>query len=207
MAIKLTATGAMVTQGRGAARAVVLDVSFAQLRAWARRMEINEGRVWRKAYGSAIRALRSKLQKVITRAGGVEGVPKFKDFEDFTKHLRTATNRTSPMGGVLAEKGRIVAYKQNGYQVIGWPDALASWAVKFQDGTGGSSADNFLADPKSRYRLHKLGIHDIPRVYEHNPRRVLPEPFGSYVRKNLDEWARNVFYKDLARQMAKESAA
>lgn len=207
MAVKLTATGATVTTGRGAAKTVILEVDFKELERWARRMKIDEARVWRKAYGSAIRSLRSKLQKVVSRAGGVEGVPKFRDFEEFTRQLRAVNNRTKPMGGVLSEKGRIVAYKQNGYQIIGWPDALASWAVKFQDGAGGSEADNFLNDPKSRHYLHKKGIRDIPRVYAHNPRKVLPEPFGSYVKKNLDEWARNVFYKDLARQMAKGATA
>ena len=206
MAVTLTATGATVTSGRGAAKTVLLSVSFAELERWARRMKVDEARVWRKAYGSAIRSLRSKLQKVVSRAGGVEGVPKFKDFEEFTRELRAATGRTSPMGGVLAEKGRIVAYKQNGYQVIGWPDALAQWAVKFQDGAGGSSAESFLTEPKSRHWMHRKGIHNIPRVYTHNPRRVLPEPFGTYVKKNLEEWARNVYFKDLARQMAKGAA-
>lgn len=206
MAVNLTATGATVTSGRGAAKTVVLDVDFSTLRAWARRTGIDEARVWRKAYGSAIRGLKAKFQKVVSRAGGVEGVPKFRDFEEFTKELRAKTDRTTPMGGVLADKKRIVSYKLNGWQYIGWPDALAGWAVKFQDGEGGTSSDAFLADPKSRHRLHALGIKDIPRSYAHNPRRILPEPFGSYVEKHLNTWAEHVFLKDLARQMAKGSA-
>ena len=164
----------------------------------ARKFPREVRRAFYYACGVALRNMRSMMR------GKSNKIAKW---DDFTRQLRAANNRTKPMGGVLAEKGRIVAYKQNGYQIIGWPDALASWAVKFQDGAGGSEADNFLNDPKSRHYLHKKGIRDIPRVYAHNPRKVLPEPFGSYVKKNLDEWARNVFYKDLARQMAKGAAA
>ena len=206
MAVKLTATGATVTTGKGAAKTVVLEVDFSELIAWAKRTKVEEAKVWRKAYGAALRGLKAKFKKVVSRAGGVEGVPKFKDFEEFTKQLRATNNRTRPMGGVLADKNRIVSYKLNGWQYIGWPDALASWAVKFQDGAGGSDADNFLNDPKSRHYLHKKGIRDIPHVYAHNPRRVLPEPFGSYVDKHLETWAEHVFMKELAKLMAKGAA-
>ena len=60
MAVKLSDFGATVTTGRGAARTVILEVDFKELERWARRMKIDEARVWRKAYGSAIRSLRSK---------------------------------------------------------------------------------------------------------------------------------------------------
>lgn len=206
MAVKLSDFGATVTTERGAAKTVVLEVDFTELRAWAKRMKIDEERIWRKAYARAIKGLKDKFKKVVSNAGGVEGVPKFKDFEEFTKELRGINNRTSPMGGVLADRRRIVSYKLNGWQYIGWPDALAQWAVKFQDGTGGSEAENFLTSPKSRHYLHKRGIKDIPRTYAHNPRRVLPEPFMEYVSKHLDTWAEHVFLKDLARQMAKGAA-
>ena len=206
MAVKLSDFGATVTAGKGRAKTVILEVDFTELRAWAKRMKVDEARIWRKAYARAIKGLKDKFKKVVSRAGGVEGVPKFKDFEQFTKELRAANNRTTPMGGVLSDKSRIVAYPLNGWQYIGWPDALASWAVKFQDGEGGSEADNFLTDPKSRHYLHKKGIRDIPRVYAHNPRRVLPEPFGQYVKTHLETWAGHVFMKELAKLMAKGAA-
>lgn len=206
MAVKLTATGATVTTGKGAAKTVVLEVDFTELRAWAKRTKVEEAKVWRKAYGSALRGLKAKFKKVVSRAGGVEGVPKFKDFEQFTKELRTAYDRTRPMGGVLADKKCIVSYKLNGWQYIGWPDALAKWAVKFQDGAGGSEADDFLNSPKSRHYLHSRGLKEIPHVYAHNPRRVLPEPFVSYVDKHLETWAEHVFMKELAKLMAKGAA-
>ena len=109
------------------------------------------------------------------------------------------------MGGILAQKNQIVAFKKNGWQIIGWGDHLRAAAMKFQDGTGGSSSERFLNDPKSRHWLHKRGIHDIPRTYTHNPRRVIPEPFGSYVDKHLEEWAKGAYYKELAKQMKKKA--
>lgn len=51
--------------------------------------------------------------------------------------------------------------------------------------------------------MHKRGIKTIPRVYKVNPRRVLPEPFGDYVKKHLLSWAKSSFYKALAKMMRK----
>ena len=201
---KVSDGGVTLTQGRGAAKAVVLQVSFKELEIWAARNAVDERKLWKRSYGRACKGLRDKFRKVITRAGGVEGVPKFHDFEAFTKELRAKTNKHSPMGGVLADKSRIVAFKRGNAQIIGWPDALEKSAVNFQDAVGGPSADWFLSDSGSRHRIQELGINDIPRTYTHNPRRVIPEPFGSYVRKYLDEWASGSFYKELARQMAKK---
>ncbi len=199
MAMTVADSRIVATAGRGRNKSVVLDVSFKELEVWAAKNGIDERRLWTKSYGRACKGLRDKLQKVITRSGGVEGVPKFKDFEQFTKELRAKRGRTSPMGGILNERHVIVAYKRGDVQYIGWPDRLAEWAVKFQDAVG--TAD--FADNWRRHEWHKLGIKDIPREYAHNPRRVLPEPFGAYVDKHLKEWAQGAFYKELARQMAK----
>ena len=203
MTINLTGSGAIATTGRGRNKAVILDVSFKELEIWAARNKIDEKRLWNRSYGRACKGLRNKLKKLITRSGGVEGVPKFQDFEAFTNTLRAAKGRTKPMGGILNEPHVIVAYKRGNTQIIGWPDRLAEWAVKFQDAVG----NNDLQDNSWRHWVHKLGIKDIPREYTHNPRRVLPEPFGSYTRRHLDEWARGAFYKELARQMAKKTIA
>lgn len=203
MAITLTDSRATVTAGRGRNKLVVLDVSFDELEKWARKVQIDEVRLWRRSYGRAVTGLRAKFRKVITNAGGVEGVPKFRDFEAFTRELRTARNKTAPMGGTLAEKEHIVGFKRNGWQIIGWPDSLAEWAVKFQDAIGNEMQ---LNDPGWRYGVHRSGVKDIPRTYTHNPRRVIPQPFGDYVDKYLDEWARNAYYKELARIMAKEAS-
>lgn len=191
------------TAGRGKNKTVVLDVSFKELERWARRMKIDAPKLMRKSFGRACRALRAKMQKVVSNAGGVEGVPKFKDFDEFTQTLRAKTGRTAPMGGVLAGKKVIVAYRRGDTQYIGWPDNLAKWSINFQDAVGGPA----FSSNSQRHYWHRLGIKYIPREYAHNPRRVLPEPFGGYVRKNLDEWAQHNYYKELARQMQKSAAA
>lgn len=204
MAMKLTDTGVIATAGRGRNKTVTLDVSFKDLERWAKRMEIDERAMWRRAYGRACAALKGRFSKIVRNAGGVEGVPKFRDFEEFTRELRAKRGTSSrPMGGVLANKANIVAFKRNGWQIIGWPDRLADWAVKFQDGTGGQAE---LNDPRTRRAWHRLGIREIPREYAHNPREVLPEPFGSQVKKHLEEWAQGVYYKELTKLMQKRGA-
>lgn len=204
MALNLTDSGVIATAGRGRNKTVVLEVSFKELEAWAKRVEIDERALWRKSYGRACAALKGRFSKIVRNAGGVEGVPKFHDFEAFTTELRNARGTSSrPMGGVLANKANIVSFKRNGWQVIGWPDALADWAVNFQDAKG----DPDFTSMHRKISFWRLGLHNIPAEYAHNPRRVLPEPFLTQVRKYLDQWARGVFFKELAKLMQKRSAA
>jgi len=204
MAMNLTDSGVIATAGRGRNKTVVLEVSFKELEAWAKRVQIDERALWRKSYGRACSALKGRFSKIVRNAGGVEGVPKFHDFEAFTNELRAKRGTSSrPMGGVLANKANIVSFKRNGWQIIGWPDALAAWAVNYQDAKGGPEFN----DPRTRHAWHKLGIREIPREYAHNPRRVIPEPFGEQVKKHLQEWARGSYYKELAKLMQKRSAA
>lgn len=192
-----------LSRGRGANRAVLLDVSFKELEVWAARNGIDERRLWQRSFGGACKTLRQKMQKVVSAGGGVEGVPKFKDFEDFTRQLRTATNRTYPIGGKLASQKLIRIDKVGKSVYIGWPDELRRYAVAFQDGEGGSVAERFLQSNQSRHWIHMRGIKYVPREYVHNPRRVLPEPFGTTTARYLSDWAERRFYKELARQMAR----
>ena len=204
MAFSITDVGVNFSRGKGAAK-VSLVISFKELEAWARRQKIDTKRLMQRSFGRACSGLKQKFARVTTEGGGVCGVPKFKDFEDFTKQLRELDGKTGRlMGGVLADKRRIVAFKRNGYQVIGWPDSMSRLAVAFQDGKGVEKKDEgFMFWPSTRYALHRKGIRDIPRYYVHNPRRIIPEPFGGFVQEHLEEWARGVFYKDLAKQMMK----
>lgn len=195
-----------LSRGRGSNKAVILDVSFKDLERWAKKNAVDEQRLFARSYGKACTSLQRKLQKVVSHAGGVEGVPKFKDFEAFTQELRAATHRTTPMGGILAEPHVIVKYRreEDNTQVIGWPERLAEWAVRFQDGVPGPGSEWMFTTPEGRRDLHRKGIKDIPRSYVSNPRRVLPEPFGRLVDQYLDRWAKEIYYKDLAKQMARQ---
>ena len=207
MAISLTSTGVDFVSGRGKHKTVELSMTFADLEKWAKRCRIDTKKIKTETFGWAVKGLKTKLRQVVTKAGGVNGVPKFRDFEEFTKELRAKKGISGrPMGGVLADEKCIVSFKRNGYQVIGWPDNLAAWAVKFQDG-GDRVAQRQLEDSGWRRYVHRMGIRDIPRSYSRNPRRVLPEPFGGFVKANLKAWAKGAFYKRLAGMFKKAADA
>lgn len=195
--------GVTVSSGRGAAK-VSLFISFKDLDRWAERQKIDVPKMTERSFLRACGGLKKKFTQVVTRAGGVCGVPKFKDFEAFTKDLRSRSGKTTPMGGKLAEKSSVFGGKATGgWYIVGWKNYLEKAAENFQDGFGGSSAEKYFVDPHYRRIWHRQGLEEIPRSYVHNPRRVLPEPFGSYVAANLKSWAKSIYYKDLARQMQK----
>lgn len=200
-----TDSGVQLTRGRGAAKTVVLDVSFKELEVWAAQTGVKEKQLFDRSFGRACRTVKKKFEKVVTHQGGVEGVPKFKDFEGFTRELRRVDNSTAPLGGKLAHPKSIRITRgglRNTYYV-GWIDPLRDYAIDYQEGVGD---DEWLNNNKVRRYLHMRGIEDIPRVYVSNPRRVIPEPFGKTVAPFLLEWARKDFYKSLARMMAKSYA-
>lgn len=202
MAINLTSTGVDFIHGRGNNKIVTLSMTFKELEDWAKKCGANMDDVIRRSFGRACYGLKKKFQEVIKNGGGVNGVPKWKDFEAFTKELRAVRGSSAPLGATLAEPHLAVAYKLNGWQIIGWPDKLETWSVKFQDG-GDAKAEEDLADNSWRASIHRKGIRHIPRTYAHNPRRVMPEPFGSYVDAHLDEWANGAMYKGLAKMFQK----
>ena len=200
MAYSLTDTGVSVTSGRGK-NAVALVISFKEIEAWATRMRKDTKELWRLSYGRAVAGLKKKFIQTVLSGGGLNGVPKFRDFEDFTKTIRAKSGRSAPMGGVLADKANIVAFKRNGAQVIGWPDHMADAANSFQEGRGGPKAEKWFTDPGYRRLWHRSGIADIPRAYVHNPRMVIEPYFVDYVKAHMDEWARSVYFTGLAKLM------
>ena len=214
MALVVTSTGVDLVYGRGKNKTVELSMSFKELERWAKRMKIDTAKLMESSFGRACFGLKKWFRKVIKWGGGVCGVPKFKDFDAFTKELRKVKGiEDRPMGGVLADPAFIVSFKRNGWQIIGWPDQssgkgtpLAEWAIRFQDGDD-ALAEVQLQNPDWRAYIHRKGIREIPRTYAHNPRRVLPEPFGTFVKGRLEGWAKGAFYKELARQFQKAGDA
>lgn len=199
MALKTTQTGVQISSGRGRSK-VTVEVSFAELEAWAKKMKVDTPKLLQKSFAAACSGLKKKFVKIVQSGGGSSGVPKFKNFDAFTKHLRQVSNDNSPMGGKLASKSSVGAWKRNGWQVIGWKDYLSNYAVAFQDALPGK-AEAMLNNSSWRRWLHMRGIKDIPRTYQRNQRKVIPEPFGSYVKQNLQSWAMSTFYKSLAKMM------
>ena len=207
MAMKIAGSAVSITSGRGAAR-VQLIVSFKELDAWARRMKIEEEKLWKRSYMRACKGLKDKFLKVVKHCGGESGVPKFKDFEAFTLTLREASGKSGrPMGGQLAERWSVYGGQSGAWYYVGWKDYLKTTAEHFQDGYGGHDAEIYFTDPAYRRAWHRRGIREIPYAYVHNERRILPEPFGAFVKKHLDEWAQGAYYKELARQMQKGARA
>lgn len=200
MAYSLTDTGVSVVTGRGKS-AVAISISFKEIDEWAKRMGKDTKELWRLSYGRACGGLKKKFIAVMAKGGGVEGVPKFKDFEEFTKTLRSMAGKSSPMGGILADRGSVVAFKRNGRQVIGWPDYMENAATNFQEGKGGPDAEKYFTDRDWRQEWHRQGVREIPRAYVHNERMVIEPYFVAYVRKYLDEWARGAYYTGLAKLM------
>lgn len=201
MSFKVTDSGVTVSKGRGK-NAVALDVSFQEIEKWARKNALDTPKLMRRSFGRACSGLKKQFVQVMAHGGGLNGVPKFRDFEAFTQEVRKVRGIDGrPMGGVLADNARIVAFKRNGYQVIGWPDDLAKWAVNFQDGVG----NYMLGDATFRRYYHERGIKYIPMAYVHNPRPVMT-PFADHVRAHLDDWATKIYFKDLAKQMQKTGA-
>ena len=200
MGFSLTDTGVSVTSGRGK-NAVALVISFKEIEAWATRMRKDTRELWRLSYGRAVAGLKKKFIQTVLSGGGLNGVPKFKDFEDFTKTLRAKRGTSAAMGGLLADKANIVAFKRNGAQVIGWPDHMEDAANSFQEGRGGPNAEKWFTDPGYRRMWHQQGIQDIPRSYAHNPRMVIEPYFVDYLKAHMDEWARSAYFTGLAKLM------
>lgn len=173
-------------------------------------------------YG-AVRKLRSHLVEVMDKGGGIYGVPKFKEYDPFTKSVRAIRGYTGKMGGVLAEDYAIVAYKQGKKQIIGYPDgatrtsekstaklieqaggsnrvnSLADFAVKFQTGEG-KTPDEF-ADPESRAKWGKIP-GGVPTAYAHNPRPFI-DHFAAHVGERLNEMADEIFIQKIAAKIKK----
>lgn len=194
-------SGVDIASGRGKAK-VTLTIDFSELDAWAQKMKIDTKKLMEKSFANACSSLKKKFTSVAQHAGGECGVPKFKDFEEFTNELRQVQGISNrPMGGKLAEKSSVGAWKKNGWQIIGWKDYLRDTAISFQDGLA-NDADTRLNDDSYRHYLHIRGIQDIPRTYASNQRQIIPEPFGAYVKEHLEEWAKGSFYKSLAKMMS-----
>lgn len=204
MAVVLTDTGVTLKKG-----GVKLDLSFAQLERWAKRMKIDTPRLTARSFGRACSGLKKQLVQVMERGGGIHGVPAFKDYEPFTKELRRNANQdpTGPIGGILAEKYRIVAFKRNGAQIVGWPDKMENLSEAFQEGRGGSRAEAYFEDKDLRRIMHRRAASaEVPRSYVHNPRQVLEPHFREHVAANLIKWAKGAYYKELGRLMLKGAA-
>lgn len=210
--VNRTDTGYTFSRGRGAAK-VSMSIDFSEIERWAKRNQAEMPRLIRKARGSAANVLMKNLYELMQAGGGLYGVPKFRDYDEFTKKWREVKGITGPMGGVLAMKKSIRKWVDGGVQWIGWPEkvkkgggtshsgTLAELADKFQEGRGGPDSEKWFTDSDYRRNWHRRGMADIPRAYVHNPRDVL-STYQEHVKENLNPWFRGALQKEIARMIA-----
>ena len=74
MAFSVTDSGVTMTKGRGR-NAVLIELSFKAIEAWAKRMKVDEARLWRNSYGRACHGLKKKFADVVKNVGGILGCP------------------------------------------------------------------------------------------------------------------------------------
>ena len=162
-------------------------------RATLRSLEKRFPKTMRAAFGAAAVRARRRLAKVMRQAGGVYGVRGMPPHHEISTYLRPGQK----MGGVLADDKRIVMFRRGeDEQVIGWPDALAKWAVRFQE------ADTHPFTDAQRAWMHHRGIKDIPATYSRPDRDVI----NSFAVNLAAEWpgmVRAMFEKYYSSRMAK----
>jgi hypothetical protein len=165
----------------------------AQSRATLRSLEKQFPRTMRAAFGAAAKRARKRLVKVMRQAGGVYGVRGMPPHHEISTYLRPGQK----MGGMLADPTYIVMFRRNpDEQVIGWPDPLAKWAVKFQEAN-----THATTEAECRY-LRWRGVKDIPATYSRPDRDVI----NSFAANLAGEWpgmVRAMFEKYYSSRMKK----
>lgn len=195
---------------------IAIEVNFKQIEACMKRCREKLPKIRAKSWARSVGTLLKQLKSVMKSGGNPQkGVPKFQQWDDFTRALmkarsnRGGNKQKARIGGVLADENKIVSYMRKSFltntaeQVFGWPDALEKAAILFQDG-GNSQSGAALADNSWRAYVHRLGVDSIPRDYTHVPRPVLV-PFKDYAVKKIDEWAEAQIHKTMAAIIANES--
>lgn len=165
----------------------------ASSRATLRSLERRFPSTMRAAFGAAAKRARKRLVKVMRQAGGVYGVRGMPPHHEISTYLRPGQK----MGGVLADDKRIVMFKRNpDEQVIGWPDALAKWAVKFQEANTHAMTDG------ERGYLRGRGVRDIPAMYSRPDRDVI-NSFAENLAREWPDMVRAMFEKYYSSRMRK----
>ena len=104
------------------------------------------------------------------------------------------------MGGVLADDKRIVMFRRGeDEQVIGWPDALAKWAVRFQE------ADTHPFTDAQRAWMHHRGVKDVPFTYA-RPERDVINSFAVNLAAEWPDMVRAMFEKKYSSRIASGKA-
>lgn len=157
------------------------------------RLEKQFPRTMYAAFGAAAKHAKNMFAKAMRMGGGAYGVPKMAPHHEISRILRPGQR----MGGVLADKRRIVMYKIDAdTQYIGWPDALAKWASRFQE----SETRTFA--PGTRRWMHTRGVRVVPQTYQ-RPERDVVESFARHLAGEWPGMVLAMFDKYYTSRMAK----
>lgn len=139
------------------------------------RLERETPRTFRAAQRAAATRAQNRLRKVMRQGGGVYGVPSFAPLNSLTIQIG---RYTGPIGGVLAEKDKIVKFRNGDGWVIGWPDRLAGWAGGWQ------RSEKYLFNDVQRRWMHinhrSLDGVKLPAYYD-RPARPIIDPFTQHL--------------------------
>lgn len=159
-------------------------------RANLRRLEREMPRTMRAAFGAAATRAQRRLRKVMKRGGGVYGVEHFAPHSEVSVALRPGQQ----MGGVLADTKSIVKYRIKDGQYIGWPDALESWAERFQESATRPTTGKERRYVAIRGGVRKFDTYDRPerdvissfaKDLARNWSAMVADRFDYYYRRNL----------------------
>ena len=165
-------------------------------RARLRSLEKRFPKTMRAAFGAAAKRAQKRFQKLMRAGGGMYGVAQLAPHSSISTYLRPGQK----MGGVLADDRRIVMFKRGpDEQVIGWPDALAKWAVRFQE------ANTHAMTQGERRFLSWRGVRDIPGTYS-RPERDVINPFAADLAREWPGMVNAMFEKYYMSRRAKHGA-
>lgn len=190
---------------------VEIRISMKEIERRMRRMRDKLPKLRERAFKVQMGTILKQMQKAMASGGGVYGVPRFKEYESFTKDLRKAYGRDAngPIGGNLANKhmfryDALTPFSSTRPKVrIGWLKGCEDSAMKFQLGQG-NTPDPFT-DRQQRHQWHRvLATDELPDHYVHNQRQLII-PFERHVTENLQKWIDGYVRKTLANKIARET--
>lgn len=177
----------------------MIRVTLDQDSAWyLRALQRTCPRTMRAACGAAATRARKRFVKVMRSGGGVYGVGQFAPLSPVSTYIRPRQR----LGGRLADDRRIVMFRRGkDEQVIGWPDALARWAVLFQ------SADTHpLTNTERAYFRWRRVPRDMRGETYRRPERDVVDSFGADLARDWPGMVNEMFQKKYMSRRAKFGA-
>ena len=170
-----------------------INANMGQLAEW-NKLAAMFPREARRAQGRAANTVKRKMIAAMKKGGGTKDVPRLAP-----KHAITiALTGDRPIGGLLAEPNRIVAFRRGETQIVGWPNGLEKAGSRFQSG-----ATRPMEDAERRYLYLRMAKKTGTRPAKISPIYMRPErpvvmPLGESVAKDYPRWMLSSLTKQVA---------